>query len=91
MLERVCIIHRDGTDTADVDARIRSTKGAFGVLRQCLLFARKDDALEKGKRARGEAPQKALVKVKQLPVQVPPHPSNARNSSGCCLWSCKQA
>ena len=43
------IIHRDGTDTADVDARIRSAKGAFGALRQC-LFARKDVTLE-GKRA----------------------------------------
>jgi hypothetical protein len=26
------IIHRDGTDTFDVDARIRSAKGAFGAL-----------------------------------------------------------
>jgi hypothetical protein len=43
------IIHRDGTDTADVDARTRSAKGAFGALRQC-LFARKDITLE-GKRA----------------------------------------
>jgi hypothetical protein len=39
------IIHRNGTDTADVDARIRSAKGAFGALRQCLI-ARKDVTLE---------------------------------------------
>jgi hypothetical protein len=44
------IIHRDGMDTADVDARIRSARSAFRALRQC-LFARKDVTLEGSKRA----------------------------------------